>query len=181
MTTWFTSDHHFFHNSIIHHAKRPFSSTEEMNEVMIERWNSRVKRGDLVRHMGDFSLGRKEETEKVLRRLNGSLLLVKGNHDKTAIQLKHMFEAVKDLHEVRIDSQKIVLCHYAMRIWNASFHDSWHLYGHSHGFLSHDMLSLSMDVGVDCTDFYPISFDEVREIMEKKKSYKDEFCKQRSV
>jgi hypothetical protein len=29
--------------------------------------------------------------------------------------------------------QPIVLCHYAMRVWNRSHHGAWHLYGHSRG------------------------------------------------
>ena len=29
--------------------------------------------------------------------------------------------------------QLVVLCHYAMRVWDRSHYGSWHLYGHSHG------------------------------------------------
>jgi len=56
-----------------------------------------------------------------------------------------------------------------MRTWNASHHGVWHLYGHSHGTLSDDEKALSIDVGVDCHNFYPISYEEVKELMKAKK------------
>ena len=31
--------------------------------------------------------------------------------------------------------QDIVLCHYAMRVWQKSHYGAWMLYGHSHGTL----------------------------------------------
>ena len=61
-----------------------------------------------------------------------------------------------------------ILLHYAMKIWRSSFRGTWHLYGHSHGSLPDDPNSLSFDVGVDCHDYYPISYKEVKAIMAKK-------------
>ncbi|WP_395092280.1 hypothetical protein [Armatimonas sp.] len=51
---WFTSDHHFGHDNIRSHCQRPFDSTEEMNEAMIDRWNACVAPGDTVYHLGDL-------------------------------------------------------------------------------------------------------------------------------
>jgi calcineurin-like phosphoesterase family protein len=62
----------------------------------------------------------------------------------------------------------IVLFHYALREWNASHWGSYHLYGHSHGTLPDIDTSLSFDIGVDCHNFYPLSYEEVKAIMKKK-------------
>lgn len=52
---FFTSDHHFGHKLIIDFESRPFNDVEQMNEVMIESWNSVVNPDDKVFHLGDFS------------------------------------------------------------------------------------------------------------------------------
>ena len=78
-----------------------------------------------------------------------------GNHDKQARKLTQDFSWIENLNEISIQGQTIVLCHYALRVWNRSHHGSWHLYGHSHGRLPESPTSLSMDVGVDIHDFRP--------------------------
>lgn len=80
-STWFTSDSHFGHANILEFEKeaRPFKTLEEMHEVMIERWNSVVRDGDTVYHLGDFCFGRKNM--EIALRLRGKKRLVLGNHD----------------------------------------------------------------------------------------------------
>lgn len=82
MTTWFTSDHHFGHQNIIKYCDRPFDSVEEMNEVMIARWNDVVGTTDRVFVLGDFALGKISETLPLAERLNGNKYLIPGNHDR---------------------------------------------------------------------------------------------------
>lgn len=84
---WVTSDTHFNHENILNFKDsegkpiRPFSSVEEMNAVMIENWNSVVKPGDKVYHLGDVFFGSKDAFKKLWPRLNGSKRLIVGNHD----------------------------------------------------------------------------------------------------
>ncbi len=66
-----------------------------------------------------------------------------GNHDKQARKLEAEFAWLADLTEVSVHGQPIVLCHYALRVWNRSNRGSWHLYGHSHGRLPEAPVSLS--------------------------------------
>jgi calcineurin-like phosphoesterase family protein len=57
-TIWFTSDTHFSHNNIIRYCNRPFSNVEEMDEVLINNWNNKVKQNDDVYHLGDIIFSR---------------------------------------------------------------------------------------------------------------------------
>jgi calcineurin-like phosphoesterase family protein len=65
--------------------------------------------------------------------------------------------------------QRIVLFHYAMRVWRGDYRGTWHLYGHSHNNLPDKEDALCFDVGVDAHHFYPLHYQEVKAIMQSKK------------
>jgi calcineurin-like phosphoesterase family protein len=173
---FFTSDHHFGHTNIIKFCDRPFKSVEEMNETLIERWNEKIKPEDEVYHLGDFAMNSDTElVAKILDRLNGTKYLIVGNHEGPALNHRKKFKWIKEYFELKVNDadckngvQRIILFHYAMRVWRSDFRGTWHLYGHSHGNLPDKEDSLSFDIGVDCHDFYPLSYNEVKAIMKTK-------------
>ena len=147
-----------------------------MDDKMVENWNSLVKPNDIVFHLGDFCFGSIDNWKAIRSRLNGTIRLIRGNHDKLQTgQISDLFESINDYLKIRVEDkdgnqgwQYLILSHYAFRVWDQSHHNSFHLYGHSHGNLPDDPTSLSFDVGVDCHDFRPISYDQVKQIMSKK-------------
>ena len=172
---YFTSDHHFGHANIIRFCNRPFANVEEMNETLIARWNEKIQPQDEVYHLGDFGLNSKEELAAILDRLNGKKYLIVGNHEGAALQNKSKFQWTKEYHELKVNDpecangvQRIILFHYAMRVWRSDHRGTWHLYGHSHNNLPDIAESLSFDVGVDAHDFYPLSYEDVKAIMKRK-------------
>lgn len=99
---WVISDTHFNHQNILTfkdsdgNPVRPFSSVEEMNETMIDRWNAVVKPSDKVYHLGDVFFGSKDWIEANWSRLNGRKRLIVGNHDNIPyIVQQRMFEKVE--------------------------------------------------------------------------------------
>lgn len=168
MNIWFTSDTHFGHSNIIKYCNRPFSSSDEMNERLIENWNASIKPGDSVYHLGDFSFMDFDSTKKFAVRLNGNKFLVKGNHDNMRNVLNlGAFQWVKDYFELRDGKRFIVLSHFPFLTWNKSHHGSWHLHGHTHGTLKKEDGICRYDVGVDCHEFSPISIDKIIDVMKK--------------
>lgn len=185
MTIWFTADHHFGHENIIKYCNRPFLSASVMDETMIDRWNSVVETGDAVYHLGDFTLGDMSYFRRYSRRLNGRLFVIPGSHDwrwlkgydreeDPPVSADGMWVTVTpplmslEIREHRGRNYQrdkhplvIVLCHYSMQKWDRSHHGSLHLFGHSHGRV--EGIGRSMDVGVDCWDFYPLDLDAVIE------------------
>lgn len=152
---------------------------DEMDKDLVAKWNQTVKPDDIVYHLGDFAYGSTANVLKHLRMLNGKKKILWGNHDDNLKQvsrimdfypdLKNKVEFLGDYAEVNIEGQSIILCHYAMKVWNGSHHGSWQLYGHSHGSLTDDPNSLSFDVGIDCHNYKPLTFQEVKMIISKKK------------
>lgn len=174
---WFSGDYHAYHNNIIKYTNRPFNNWWEMNEALIANHNAIVKPGDDFYHNGDFSLGQPGKTIEFLKRLNGKKYMIAGNHDKALrnIEVQQYYEWLKDYFRLTVQdknarggNQIIILCHYAFRVWDQSHRGSWNLFAHNHGKLPDNPKSLSIDVGVDCHGYRPISYYEIKEIMAKK-------------
>ena len=156
---WFTADPHFGHQKIIKYCDRPFETYQEMDEVLIENWNSLVKSRDIVYVLGDFSMMSKPKLlNQWFQRLKGKKILIVGNHDSNACK-KLSWTAVYDVRMLKHDGHKLWLSHYPHRSWPDSATGSMHLFGHVHGRLPRH--KRSMDVGVDVHDFKPVSFDQV--------------------
>jgi calcineurin-like phosphoesterase family protein len=176
---FFTSDNHYHHANFVHKYNiRDFSSVREMNETMIERWNETVPKDGLVYNLGDFSFGEVEETRDVIKRLNGQIIYIRGNHERNLRGFKDLFSAVYDLHHINVPYDgpgsyggniTIALCHYPFRVSNKSHNGAWSLYGHD------DPNILSMDVGVDTNDYYPYTFDDIVAHMETKEAFGKDF------
>lgn len=159
---FFTSDQHYGHKRICEFAKRPFANADDMAEEFIKRHNEVVKPGDRVYHLGDFSFQKPRDATNIARRFN---------HDEE-LRDDEDFEAewvwCKDLAEIKVGDQKIVLCHFPMMAWNKSHHGSFHVHGHCHGTLKPDQGALRVDAGVDVWDYRPVSFEEIAREMSKK-------------
>jgi calcineurin-like phosphoesterase family protein len=179
LRVWFTSDHHFGHANIIKYCDRPFKTVGEMDARMVGLWNSVVGIDDVVYHLGDLTLGDVHDAAHYLSQLNGQIKIVPGSHDGRWLSdfspnvtgwAGHPVEILPPLVSLEFPGlgdekwpQVIVLCHYAMRVWDRSHYGAWHLYGHSHGRLPGH--GKSFDVGVDCMDFTPLSLEQVVEKM----------------
>lgn len=160
---FFTSDMHFSHGGSIRTFRRPFSSAEQMDETIIERWNRAVRPGDKVFVLGDFIVHPRADfidPSPIFRRLNGQKYLILGNHDRgPTLNLDWVWVKREDFLK-GLNSAGIWLSHFPCRTWRDSDQGSWHLFGHRHGNFS--QRGLSFDVGVDCWDFKPVSLEEVR-------------------
>ena len=168
--TFVTSDTHFGHANIIKYSKRPFRDVHDMDEQLIQRWNAKVPSNSIVYHIGDFAFAEPSRLRELVRRLNGTIRLVRGNHDKRirGDDVK-LFDWVRDYYEAAgPGKRKIVMCHYPMVTWNKSHAGSWMLHGHCHGNLTMPETT-RLDVGVDTHPNYePYSLNEITRIMAKR-------------
>lgn len=148
---YFTSDTHFCHDNIIQHCNRPFKNIEEMNKTLVSKWNERVKPTDVVFHLGDFCWDEKRINEFVSK-LNGHIILIKGNHDKSnkailsqaTIELGgHEWQLI---HDPALATSPYALC--------GHIHEHWKFRGK-------EPLQLLVNVGVDVWDFRPITMNEI--------------------
>lgn len=173
---FFTSDLHLNHNNIIKYCKRPFVNSDDMNEHLIENWNSQVNQTDLVFVLGDFLWGKQvERLNNFTERLHGTKILIKGNHDnyKNTQYINAGWKNVTNLLELRLNNYDITLCHYQLMHWNNSHHGAFHLYGHQHdkrqytpnheAYKSLGMSERKMNVCMDSNNYKLFSLNEIIE------------------
>lgn len=176
MADYFTADLHFGHGLMLDPEKgcdRPFSSVEEMDEVLIDNWNSCVKRGDRVFFLGDFSFYKIDKAQKIFNRLNGQKFIILGNHDKEnsknriSKNLPTGWAWMGDRYNYRNknDGWYIVLDHHRVLPWFKKRYGAGHLFGHYHGNIP--PVGRSFDIGVDCWDYKPVHYDQIIEIFSK--------------
>lgn len=170
---YFTSDTHFGSQMSLGFSRRPFSSVEEMNEELIRAWNSTVPKDGVVFHLGDFCDDGK--AAQYVSRLNGKIFLISGNHDKG--NEGEIFVGVNEQMTLYIEGQRIILNHYPFLCFGGERTCTWQLFGHVHSgggnSTGYDLQRLGMlfprqyDVGVDNNGFRPISYREVKAIIER--------------
>ena len=137
---FFTSDLHFGHENVIRFDNRPFNTVEEMDEEMIKRWNAKVGKGDIVYVLGDFIWkAATNEAVSIIRRLNGQIILIKGNHDRFLhnAAAKKALAGIKDYDDICVTledgtTRRCILSHYFIPFYNGHRYQAIHLHGHSH-------------------------------------------------
>lgn len=193
MTTWFTSDTHFSHKNIINlGAGRPFKDIQHHNEMLIHNWNSVVAWDDTVYHLGDVALGPWPDGLDCVKRLNGTKILIPGNHDRvSSVEKPARRERFREdylgafagiLDEViglRLGDHDVQLSHYP---YTGESHEGRAdrytelrpindgrvlIHGHTHAdsVVSYDKDTLMISVGVDAWNWTPVSEDQVLQII----------------
>lgn len=156
---WFTADWHLFH----YLKNRPFKNVDQMNAHLVSNYNERVTNADTCYFLGDV-LGTnqkaKDDVIELLENLNGKKILVVGNHDDL-IRDWIGWDLVVDYLEIEINRKLIVLCHYPFERWKNAYLQSFHFHGHTHGKIH--PLKNRVDVGVDCHNYAPVSFEDITE------------------
>lgn len=166
---YFTSDLHLSHENVIKHSNRPFHSVEEMDRILIKKWNERVTFEDEIYILGDFTLKGPEFAMEMLTQLAGKKYFIKGNHDRFVGNenfVKELFVWMKEYHELTYKNQRFALFHYPIAEWNHFFRRAIHLHGHQHNAKDYNLKNredklLRYDVGVDANGFAPVSIEEI--------------------
>ena len=168
-----TSDLHLGHQNILKYEplSRPFATVEEMDDAIVERWNSKVGPHDTVYVLGDLCMGMRDKVKERVSRLNGHIILVRGNHDdKNRIAIyEEMGIEVKDIAYLSYKGKFFIMCHFP--IANEEFakmvrednKECVFLYGHIHSKAPQGFVDGSFHVGVDTNNLTPLSIEEIWE------------------
>ena len=172
------SDTHFGHEKTCTVFKRadgtplrPFANAEEMNEIMIQRWNERVRPNDKVYHLGDVVINRKFLS--VLDRLNGDKVLIKGNHD--IFKMEDYYPRFRDIRGYHV-MNGMILSHVPVHPGSLErFGCNIHGHLHANRVMWEDPMNAfesSIDpryfnVSVECIDYAPILFEDAIKLIQE--------------
>lgn len=115
---WLVSDLHFGHKNIIHLQHRPYKSVEEMDQSIIDQWNSQVAKGDFVYVIGDFSFHNYKQTKAIIDKLNGQIVLIRGNHDERFTTHTFITMGIHDVYDylvIKLGGIRVLMSHYPYR------------------------------------------------------------------
>jgi calcineurin-like phosphoesterase family protein len=174
---WFISDTHFFHDNILKFVGsdgvriRPeFSTVDEMNWAMVERWNSVVKPQDKVWHLGDVAFkttAKAAELANLLRKLHGHKRMLVGNHDNLkSPALMNNFEKIELWKGFK--DEGFTCSHIPLRL--DSLRDGTvNVHGHTH---QNRMKEPGyVNVCVEVRNYTPIHLDELTREVRKASTY----------
>lgn len=188
MKTFFTSDLHADHRNIIAYCNRPFKDVDHMRRVLIDNWNTAVGPRDMVYVLGDFVMGKADYAERMLKSLNGTKYLIRGNHDKGSTEKLEAagFRWVGTGLQYQLGPHLVTLSHYPyaadpeeervnQRSDGVTYVDKfasrrpkdtggWLLHGHVH--TAWQVKGRQVNVGVDRWNYSPVSQEELLEVID---------------
>lgn len=165
MAHLFTADWHLGHANIIKFCDRPFSTVEEMDEVIIKNACETVTDEDDLWVVGDISMSKatnakRDRVAELVARVPGRKHLVVGNHDAKWIR-DLPWSSIHDIVELEVDRRRVVLCHYPLITFPGARRRAVNLFGHVHN--NWEGTRNSVNVGVDVWDFRPVSLSEIED------------------
>lgn len=168
---YLTSDLHFNHVNILKYepVSRPFETLEEMNEKIISNWNAVVKPEDTVYVLGDMAMGTVDASRACIERLNGKIVLIRGNHDspKRIEMYKALGIEVHDIYYLPYKGRYFILCHFPIaseefiKMVIKDNSEVVNLYGHVHSNAPKGYVNGTYHVGMDTNNLTPISIQQI--------------------
>lgn len=172
---YFTSDLHFGHDRGFLYSPRGFSSIAEMNEAIINNWNSVINDDDDVYILGDLMLNDNANGLSCLNRLKGIKHIILGNHDTdTRVELyKNISSDIKYADIVKYGKYRFYLSHYPTHtsgLTNGHVSENLlNLYGHTHQKTNfYEDNPFMYHVGLDSHNCMPVSVEQVIEDIKNK-------------
>lgn len=189
--TFATSDLHINHANCIVFDNRPFKDLEEMHRVLIKRYNAQVPKDGICYFLGDIGVGSSEVTKEVISQLNGTKVLILGNHDKKSNAMYGCgFDVVLNSATVYIGGQRVTMSHCPLlgvyredttgmkgvtgylnwhgennkEMFSVKNEGQFHCHGHCHApnnGRSQRILGRQFDIGVCANGYKPVSFSEI--------------------
>lgn len=178
---FFTSDWHIGHENILKYDERPYKDLTEMYVSLIKNYNATVPKDGICYFLGDWGTWDKEASQIILSQLNGTKVLILGNHDGSLGMMYNLgFNLVLNSATIIIANQRITMSHMPLVDLEKRVKDPWkysvtnenqfHLHGHCHSSPKEKFRDKQFDVGLKGNKYKPVSISEVESFIMKYKN-----------
>jgi calcineurin-like phosphoesterase family protein len=157
------ADLYLGYSNIIRRNNRPFMDVEEMNRVLLKNWNDTVSNDDIVYFLGNISYGESaQDLDYWLKRLSGNIVFIKKDQGISEN------EFLLDYATVYVGNEHFCLVHNPTDA--PEDFDGWiiHAHNYSHDLEKHpfmDREKKTINISLEATDYRPVSFAEIEEII----------------
>ena len=168
MKIFVTSNQQFGRNGAIDTYKRPFSTVNEMNSILIEKWNSAVSDEDMVYVLGNFAWD-PESAEIAIKSLHGNIIFLNGEYDNAIEEIleiigddsfSFLYNSIEELPE-----SNAVLSYWPLLDWPEKNKGSYSIVGHPNKKYQTDHKTNVINCACDFWDFKPIEISKVIELL----------------
>lgn len=177
MKLFLTGNQQFGRPSAIKQFKRPFSSVEEMNETLIENWNSVVKPEDVVYVLGNFAWD-PTTAEETLNKLNGLIVIIPGEIDEPLTELasrKIMPNNAKVIEPIfTAAADKLTVSYWPLQEWPHKKQGHYSFFGFPSSKYKTDHNKRTVNVACDFWGFKPQSLDSILSLFQDIEDTKNE-------
>ncbi len=162
---WFISDTHFGHSNMLKFKRddgtpvRDFKDTFEMDETMVQNWNSVVKDNDYVYHLGDVTFRYDGYFNNIMSRLKGKKRMLVGNHDK--LQNPNLFRWFEKVEYWKGFPKENFTITHVPHIIDKIRDGEFNVHGHTHQTNEPDPRHIN--VCVEVRDYTPVHMDTILE------------------
>ena len=110
---YFTADWHLGHENCLTLDGRPFADLNAMHAGLIKNFNMTVPEHGITYFLGDMGLCKGSIIGDVVKQLNGTKILIMGNHDNKGMYSYYQagFDVVIDKAQIRIGKNILTMSH----------------------------------------------------------------------
>lgn len=185
---FYTADSHFSANdeTVISRDYRPFETLKEMNDEIINIWNSQANNDDIIYHLGDFVNYNYidqdyESLLKFVQKIKAKVVLILGNNEKRILTnvFEGNFERFREyllklgFYEVFENETSLIIGENNFKLVHcpsdADKLSEYNLFGHIHRCVF--VKKYGFNVGVDNHNFRLFSEDEILDLCNRRKFF----------
>ena len=167
-----TSDTWFGRDNILYIADRvgKYNSINEMNKGLIQNWNSKVGKDDIVFHLGNFAWD-PNSARDALSKLNGKIYFICSNDDVALVDVIGDFDNAIILRDqiLILPDVDIVLSHYPLDVWPGKVSGTIHIHGHTVYSHKTDLFINKVNACTDFWNYSPFKFSTIKEFINETK------------